>query len=328
MLEVCLQHPDLYNKDLYNTDNNFYYECIFHYLDTISKNGIIIEDEVGEENKIISNYVSKWPLKQRKKVEEKLKILNKRFRIIKGVSKNTNVTFDCKDDSCDIFHSMFDNEFRAVIVPEKCSNDLYVSSKEIVRINEYTNSDYYNDINKRAHVITANKYTFETFKNNIMIPLFKYAKSIKIVDRMFADHINDTSMELDNYKKGIESLIKIICEANVKSSGLLLEIYSSFTYNENSSLGTELARCKITNINSYIQTLNKTHNINLKCLFKKGFNDMPHDRFILSNQIGIQIGRGIDIVNFNNKLRDNTISILEFNDRNDIEKFVRSLDNI
>ena len=66
----------------------------------------------------------------------------------------------------------------------------------------------------------------------------------------------------------------------------------------------------------------------IKCYFKEPYREFNHDRYIFTEQIGVQFGRGIDLFDENERLRKMTVSIIDNSEKRQLETNVRCLDDI
>lgn len=323
MLHTCINHPNIFNKEL-NGANNFYYEFLLSYFDKIIKNGIILDNEKNELITIINKNIDSWPESYRKKIQECIKVLKKSRRLIqlkKDDNFNKDVCKKCnKYDICSLFYSILYEDIDGIVVTEDCFEQLQ-EINNMVSINSMNGSDLDEKLKKLSYIIDEN-YGVDNFENDIMFPIFRYCKSIKILDRMFGNHIRDNRMELrDNYKRGLKHIIQMIKNVNININKLNIEIYTSIQQ-------TEKRKYKIEIIEQFIEDLNDEYGLNIKCYFKEPYREFNHDRYIFTEQIGVQFGRGIDLFDENERLRKMTVSIIDNSEKRQLETNVRCLDDI
>lgn len=322
MLQTCINHPDIFDEEL-NSQSNFYYEHMLSYMDKIIKNGIILDSEGAKLFLVINQNINSWPLKYRKKLKDRIKYLNKSNRIIQLKRNNIcSIDKECKTNNvCDTFYSILDENPNGVIVHNNCFSKLH-NKDNIVAIDSISGSDLDKKLMKQSYTIDRD-YDTHKFENDVMFPIFRYCKHIKILDRMFGNHINDCRLEINNnYKRGLENIICMIKNSNNSYNKLNIEIYTSI-YPKAINISQ-----KIEIINNFINELSTKYNINIKCYFKEQYGEVSHDRYIFTEQIGIQIGRGIDLFEEDGKLRKTTISIVDNPEKRKLETEIKTLANI
>lgn len=321
MLVECIPHPDIYQKDFSN--DKCYCSCLYFFLDMILKNGIILIDSDNKYIDAINNNLDMWPKDDRKKrIQDKLKELKKADRFIKVDSKSIEVNAECCKKNCNIFYSILNNRKIGTIIPEWCEN----TPKEKYKISEFTDSSLYEDLNTLSAFFDKGQEL--QFKSEILIPILKYAKSIKIVDRVFADHIDNVNFSIkEEYKNGLENLIKIVKQNNGNKK-VIVELYVAFNQLNKTSMHNAILKKKISAVEDFICELNKKYEIVIKCYYKEYYMDLTHERFILTNQIGIEIGRGLDYENKKGEMRDVNISILSKEQKRKIESKIRMADDL
>lgn len=273
------------------------------------ENMLLICDNERKIINTITEYTLLWPQKHRKRIQEFFKKMKKKNRII-YIDKinNINSEMDCKTELCDNILSIISDDIDLILCGSSCVNCFDKYSRNIVNIDEYSVSGFL--IKRRRSnsvIIEANKYSVEQFSREYLYPIFKYAKSIKIIDRVLGYHIDNHPGELsENYRRGLELIIKSIVESSLKKE-LLIDIYTTLCLSVNILHIDETRE----NIVAFICYLEKKFSTKINLFFKGDLDSkFVHDRFIVTNQISIQIGRGIDIVSENGMIRDTVISLV------------------
>lgn len=321
MLPTCIHHPKIFDKNL-NPSSNFYYTHMYFYIDMIIRNGIILDNEKKEIFKVINQYINLWPQQHKKKIKEKIKKLEKNNRIVSIKADNKNTTDrECKiDNICDIFYSICNEKSDGIIIHNSCYSNINKDSN-VMNIDDIEEK-FYERLKKSSYTIDKD-YDIGEFEEVIMLPIFKYCKSIKIIDRVFGNHIDSNRLHIKpNYRNGLENIVKMIVKSNKNHEKLNIEIYTSIHHKS-----TKIPE-KMNVINTFISDLNKRHNVNITCYIKEQYGEINHDRYILTNQIGIHIGRGIDLFERDGKLSNTTISNIETEEKRKIETNIRSLADI
>ncbi|MCX0414541.1 hypothetical protein ACV3P1_04030 [Clostridium perfringens] len=325
MLKTCVPHPDIYDNNLIN--NKFYCECLCNALDKILINGIIFTDNNNRYIELINKYIEKWPNNDKSdKLKRKLKLLFDYGKIVKIDTNVERLELGCVKENCKIFHSLLQNSETSSIVPEWC-DETNESNIRYTKLSEFTESKLYDELDKRSEFY--DKGDESKFEEEVLIPFLKYCKSVKIIDRVFSDHINEkTNYDIKKeYKNGLENIIKIIKSNNINASKVNVELYIAFKYDSSNKFHIMSVKQKILKINEFINSLEKKYEINIECYYKENYFDLTHERYIITNQAGIEIGRGLDFKDSKGKLRDINVSLLSREQKRKLENRIRIADD-
>lgn len=320
MLIECLPHPDIYDKSL--LENEYYCSYLYMMLDMILKNGVILVDNDNKYMEIINNSINQWPKNDTsKKIQRKLVALKNSNRFINIEAKDIEVESSCKKENCNIFYSILNNSNANPIIPECC-----IDFEGKTKINEFIGTKLYSDLGKVSGFY--DKGCEDTFENEVLIPILKYPKVIKIIDRVFASHMQNNGCEInENYKNGLKNIIRIIKENNVNKN-IKVELYVAFNSDFSNDIQVAIGKKMIKAIERFINDIKQEYNINLECYYKENYYKLTHERYILTKQIGLEIGRGLDYIDKNGKLRDINISLLSNEQKRMIDSRVRMSDEL
>jgi len=331
MLYSTIHHPSIYNISCCNTsDDLFYYSNVLAILRDAYKNCILLIDKNNDLLDRIKKHIDKWPEDYRVLAKKLLKQIYTKNRIISVDSAKCSViNEDCKNDDCNILQNIINCYKDIVIVLSKCPNCIHNVSGEIIELEKYQLSNFVNKKRRLSYTISYNDRTPSDYANQIFIPIFKYCNAIKIIDRLIGSHISSHPGNLRaNYKRGLDFLAECISISGNKN--VIVELYTSILLPkplyELDSTEISSIRSTIHNIESFVDKLNKKYNLSIKTIFKDDKTDFVHDRFIITDQIGIYIGRGFDLLDANKKVNDNTIGLLD--SYNSVEVNIRSLTDL
>lgn len=320
MLVECLPHPEIYDKSL--MENEYYCSYLYMMLDMILKNGVILVDEDNKYIEIIKKSINQWPKNDSsKKIQSKLVALKESNRFINIKTKEIEIESSCKKENCNIFYSILNNNNVNSIIPECC-----IDSEGKTKINELIGTKLYNDLEKVSGFY--DKGCEEIFENEVLRPILKYPKVIKIIDRVFASHMQNNEYEINkNYKNGLKNIIRIIKENNINKN-VKVELYVAFNIDFSNDIQVTIGKKMIKAIERFINDIKQEYSINLECYYKEDYYKLTHERYILTSQIGLEIGRGLDYMNTKGKLRDINISLLSKEQKRKIDSKVRMLDDL
>ncbi len=109
-----------------------------------------------------------------------------------------------------------------------------------------------------------------------------------------------------------------------------MEIYSSIKLPKEIRLMNALERQTLkndlNNLEVDIINIGLSFGLNLTVKFGCGKNSLPHDRYIVTNQFGVFLGAGIDIIDENNRFRDFTMGLIS--NLGDVDIYARSMKEI
>lgn len=300
-------------------------------------------------NELCSTVIS-WPITFRKKVEELLFRLHNSGRITK-YKELFNGSEKCTNNICKFCIGLAKASHPHTIVVNKdcslCSREQIPESVEICDILEYPISKYseYRDNPLIPIHLSDGEWNQNDFENKILIAIFKYAKSVKIIDRyigkLWKNEQKSNSYNLSpNYRLALKWIIEAFINYCINKETAVFEIYTGFDC-ENESI--EINEQKVAELRKFEVELKDIYKFNFKLHIKKEIHDrskeMPHGRFIFTNQIGLLIERGFDLLWNNKKMKEKgknpkkdprpirDVSISYCKDKAKIERDIRKLED-
>lgn len=325
-------------------DSNYhklFYDKIIGILSEFLDNCIILVD--GKRNLLKEWYraVHSWPQAQRTKVQTIIKQLERKNRFV-SISNISQYLVDCKEP-CQYCLNIAKQYTHDIVLATgscfQCFQSSILSNATVVDVSEYSQS-LFSETRRESlsYCLGDSDWDKKTFEEKILIPIFRYAKWLDFYDRMIGDALIEGSYVKDrfpkNYRKTIEWIletfhrealfrvktreIKIYCEINLYR----LKIPSCFTESQK-----EFAR------RDALEKAKKTINGFKDEMLGRGFSliielnkipsekalKMVHDRYIRTDQVALQIGRGFDLINKSSRIRDVTITYCR-----DFEKLLKS----
>ncbi|MBD2184325.1 hypothetical protein H6S82_24190 [Planktothrix sp. FACHB-1355] len=339
MLVRTIILPSVLKADPEN--QSVHYGMMIGLLQDLEKNGVVLSDETNCIRAALFQDIGKLPVKFRKKAEVLLKDLKKKNRFIE-VSLSNGFQAICKNKPCQqCIRICKEYSPPAILVSYGCKECTETQlalfpSVEVIDVAEYRISNLFEFHLKQVDRIIPNgEWKQDKFEQEILIPLFRDAKHIKIYDRWIgrsALQTPDIGQIGDNYKLTLEWIIDVFLrESRLGASGVF-EVYC----------GLDTRKIDKAKIPSFIASLRQfesdtrnTHSFpNFKLIIKEETqaNQMPHDRYLITNQVAISIARGFDLlldkrnISYPRRLRDVTIAYCSEPDK--IEQAVRKLPNL
>lgn len=297
--------------------NSYQYSLVINLLKDLNNNCLLLEDENSILRNKIMHYLELWPVKFRKPAKELIKQLrDKNHRMVK-----VNLSYNVPEDCGHIFNQLASNfEINAALYSQKCCVDNNEKNKNIfISTEDYSISKFNNQIRKVSIRLSHQEWTQGTFENQVLVPIFKYAKHIKLYDRYIGRTIS-TNIRYTNTLNWILDIFireSYYIKPEVKTT-VNFEIYTGLLIGGRNGVPESEVNSYINRIRELEAQLGRklksaNENGNIKIILKKENGDSsnspqyPHARYLFTNQIGLFIDRGFDLLS-NNFIRDLHIS--------------------
>ena len=285
------------------------YQTIITMLKDCLRSGVIlIDDKMQLLESIKMNISNTIPIEFQQKINMLLDELGKQRRFVKDNSINlfdgscsNNTNANCIKLSLDYSRDCFEI---LIVQYFNCSDNSKINNK-IVSIENYSISLLPEKLDINNLTIKDGEWTQDNFEKEILIPLFRYAKQIKLCDRNIGRYFKTNP----NYKANLEWLFEVCRKAknsSTKSFGATFEIYCG------AGLKSNKHHEMISSINEFeVESRKKYPNFEIEIFIVDESQDkqFPHDRYLITDQFAISIGRGFDL--FINKSKKYPRSIRE-----------------
>ena len=182
------------------------------------------------------------------------------------------------------------------------------------------------------------EWTQKNFEEKVLIPIFDRAKHVKIFDRNIG-HITKGTLP-DNYRLTLEWMINIFTQLSSEGERTF-EITSGVDTRFSDS--TKNTGDIVDALRQFESEVKDKHGFPIKVNIKKETHDnqLPHARYLITDQIGLLIERGFDLLWGDQKMkhksldpqqddrpiRDFDIKLIPYSDWGNIEKSARLLEN-
>jgi len=279
--------PNSFEKN-FALENERKFEKLLDALHDIATSGIIIgiSNQWQEEvNEAINHYDDRY----KDEIQEIFEYLGSRNRIVfYPISKELGNSEDNWIKQANVI-----NKLRAL--------DVIVASKDSAITKQIDHIDRGFFKNKGAKV---NKQTKE-FMNDMLSPILSYAEIVTIIDPYF-------SFKHNRFNDALEIICKNLANHHGIKENAVIDIQTSIkSMLDNKEFKWQLA-------NEWPKIIKKFekdygHTITLK-IWEENQKDKWHERWIITNQCGIFIGKGSDI----SEWTDSTWSLLDWNELADI----------
>ncbi len=279
------------------------YGMVIRLLQDLENNGVVLLDDTQCIRASLLQDISKWPVKFRKKAEVLLTTLKKKNRFVE-VSLKGEVQATCKNKPCQQgirIAKIYSPP--AILTSQGCNQCAHaqlvlVSSVEVIDLAEYSVSDLFESHLKSSNRILSNgEWNQDKFEQEILIPLFRDAKHIKIYDRWVGRSAmtNPHGQIADNYKLTLEWILDLFVRESRLGVNGIFEVYTG--------LDTRRSKPKVptfvASLRSFESDMRKAYsfpNFEVNIKEETQADQMPHERYLITNQVAISIDRGFDLL--------------------------------
>lgn len=298
------------------------YRLVINLLITLEeKNGLILVDNHEYIQKVLFSGIGKWPQKYRKEAQVLLKRLKEKNRFVEMSIKNESQLTCAKKNCYHCIKIALDYCPTAVMTRQECfscakKHLALVNTVKVVDIVE----DSISDLFPSDYVLKKGEWTQQEFEENILIPLLRDAKNVKIFDRYIGRSILEPNAA--KYKLVLEWIIDVFLRERGSKFKGVFEVYGG--------VGIGMSKKKIQD------AVDKLHNLetelqkkhpDFRLILKKETSQSPmhHDRFLITNQVAVSFGRGFNLLDGKNHKLVQDTNINYCSDPGKIEQAVRTL---
>ena len=278
--------PNSFDKNIF-LESERKFEKLLNALEDITDSGMIL-GITRQWQKKVNEFLDKYDDNEKSEIKEIFKQLHARQRI---VSYPISKEFDDENNWIN----------QANQINEKRLFDVIIASKDSPTTKQIDHIDRKFLKNKGA---TVNKQT-EEFMDVMLSPILSYAEIVTIIDPYF-------SFEHVRFQDALEIICKNLANHHGIKDEAIVEIQTSIkSMKENNEFKWQKADGWSKIINKYEEKYG--HVITLK-IWEEVKEDKWHERWIITDQCGIFIGKGSDI----SRWTDSTWSLLDWDELADI----------
>jgi len=173
-------------------------------------------------------------------------------------------------------------------------------------------------------ILNKGEWTQKEFEQEIMIPLLRDAKDVKIYDRYIGRSI--LTKNAAKYQSTLEWIIKVFLrERDSKLKGVF-EVYGGV---ETHSIPKPKIPDAVAALRKLETNLRLIHP-NFKLIIKDETqgSQMPHDRFLVTNQVAVSIGRGFNLLFGGSSRLVRDVTVAYCSEPGKVEQYVRTLPDL
>jgi len=308
-----------------NTDDTDSFCKLLELLINIEKSriGVILVDEHQRLWNYLLQRVNEWPQAKRTKLQTLLKKVRKNKSFV-SVTVDNKIESNCSNKHCDSSICIAKQHLtKAVVARQNChpcaiTQLAGISALEVVNLDEEKSTEYFYGILGKSDRVFPKGVKLEQFKQEIILPIFRYSKNVKIYDRYVGRSILENNAE--EYRSMLEWLLKEFADNSRQG---IFEVYCGFKP-KNSSERDE-ARTELKQLEADLQKIYSKFNLIVKK--ERQGKEFMHDRFMITDKLAISMGRGIGLLSKKDGwLRD--FNIAPCSEPGEIEAAVRSLPDL
>lgn len=314
-----------------------HYGMVIRLLQDLEKNGVVLADDTNCIRTSLLQDIPNLPVKFRKKAEVLLTALKKKNRFVE-VSLKDEVQATCKNKPCQqCIRIAAIYSPAAILASQACNqcaqaNLASVPSVEVVDVAEYCISDFFEShLKPNDRILSNGEWKQDKFEQEILIPLFRDAKSVKIYDRWIGRSI--LTQNADKYKLTLEWILDVFLKVYRFGSGGIFEVYSGFYSRKQPGKSSPNLTTAVAVLRHLETDIQKTHP-NFRLIIKKETQSrqMPHERYLITNQVALSIDRGFDLLldsrtsSYPRRIRD--VRIDYCSESGKVEQYMRTLPNL
>ena len=294
-------------------------------LEDALANCLILHDDQGFLLKHAVSSLSSWPQAHRKRAQELLEELNKRKRFVAipfapGTAPSV-LPNDCRLAS----HLAAQATPDALIFSQGCPICSVRGSTGIC-LESYSVSSFYDERKAQERIeLGEGDWTKEKFEAEVWQPLFRYAKRVHIVDRYIGRSVeckSDRATVKADFARSLRWIVEQFANAG-RGGHRSVEI--SCGVREDRLKGEKRTKA-VRALKDFGGELAQDYAVSVKVNVKLEQDppqQVPHARFIFTDQLCLQIDPGVDLLTREGKVKRTIISL--HRDRARVEADVRNL---
>jgi hypothetical protein len=283
-------------------------------LNDLAENCVVLVDDGNLTTGELFEAARRWPIKFRTTVLTLLRLLRTRNRFIK-IKTAYALADKCAETTCKYCIGIANAATPSVVItaaPCLCP-DATLRGAPAVSVEDYSTSPFYDSrILARVHQLNRGEWDKETFERKVLVPLFTDAKLVKIYDRWIGNSIQTrnydqtvlpaTTVE-ERFRNTLDWIISVFLATSTQLTKRL-EVFSGVdTRNKDRN---EIA-ITIAALRAFEKDIRNKYNFPLFTLTVKEETRqtrMLHGRYLLTDQLGIVMERGFDLLMDDQAMKD------------------------
>jgi hypothetical protein len=150
---------------------------------------------------------------------------------------------------------------------------------------------------RRRFRLGEGEWTTQDFEERVLGPIFRYASTVKIVDRLIAGSYKRGDVLEQRFTDSLRWITEVLAR-QTRFQHWTLEVYTCGPHN---APGNPLLRAQVKAAASAFEaelcgTYGNRVRLHVMRDDKSSQREMPHDRYILTDSCGVMVGRGLDLL--------------------------------
>jgi len=284
-------------------DRASFYSLAIKLLQELKKTGVILVDNEDCIKTNLAQRVRQWPVKFRKPAQVLLEELDKKNRIVK-VPLNSEIQSTCGNEPCQQCIRIAKSYLPlAVLARQDCNQCAErqlaeVATVKVVEVDEYTiNDDFCAHLELRDRIFEQGEGKQNKFEQEILIPLFRDAKHVKIYDRWIGRSI--LTKNADNYKRTLKWVLNVFVRNSRLGKTGVFEVYTGFyTQKHPRQRHLDVSVSKAVVALRQLETDMQQAHPKFRLILKNETQpkQLPHHRYLITNQVAVSIDRDFDLL--------------------------------
>lgn len=328
-------------------------------LRDLCDNCLVLIDAHGHSLSGLKNAVAQWPPEYQKQGQMLIRRLETRNRLVR-IGGGFALARQCREIPCQCCVGIAEALKPKALFAEgdciACASS-QIPNVQVIALRNYAVSPFFDERQIKSMTWVDGEWSQSDFESRVLRPLFAHARSLKIVDRHFGRSVRTRSSDnravlaraeiAERYRLSLEWIARVFAQAGGARGGhgLVIEIY---TGKRTDQLGNQRQESSLVldAVRRFSEALQRSLGFPVRVFLKSETRarEMQHDRFLITDQAGLLVGRGLDIlldnasmrrinasfdpVTSNRLVHGTTISMVDENECSKIEAATRTLPDL
>ncbi|MBO1346268.1 MAG: hypothetical protein EBE86_002175 [Hormoscilla sp. GUM202] len=276
-------------------ESGIFYNSTIELFRKLEKKGVFLIEDRDRLNHDIGAMVKKWPPKYSKKIQTILKKIDKTNRFVE-LDIDDTINTNCPQQQCQSYIRITTQHLPEFVLARlncySCAKTQMadIFSVKVVNSDEYAIEDEFCAVMEKSDRVFAKGVKLKQFEQEIILPMFRYAKHVKIYDRYVGRSIVQKN-NAPKYKSMLQWLLKVF--ANNSRKGCF-KVYCGLETEKLSKSKVDEAKIKLKELEENLKIIYPKIELSVKEETKE--EQFQHDRYIITDQLAISMGRGICLV--------------------------------
>ena len=292
-----------------------YCNAIIAILHDLAENCVVLVDEGNVITGKLFDAAHSWPLKYRTDVLTLLTLLRTRNRFVKIPATLYEKHEHCSQEPCKHAVGIAKSERHDVLLAGGSCPCGYAKETRLswTVVEDYSLSAFFRERRDAAiFLLTRAQWDRSTFERRVLSPTLKYARMVKIYDRWLGNTIETRSYDgkvltstavASRYRQSIEWIIQVFLRDRTRLKSPV-ELYSSIDTRGKDKREIAIAIAALRVFEAEIRASYALPEFSIFIKEETAKARMLHGRYLITDQIGIIVERGFDLLMSPEMMRD------------------------